>query len=193
MVKSNYLFDEYNKELNKHNDEITSLENDIRRIKDKIVELSTKYKDFVKNGNEEQADTLFNEIEILEDSKAKSLKRLSTKNELLESLKMEKLRELLLNRKTLPSLYDDEKSKAMNKLDKAIAQFNIVLDEINSLNEEYAKDMHRFDSWIDRYNMKKDDVFRKEYGRIIALYIENDLISPNIIRFNENKKLEVVK
>lgn len=193
MVKSNYLFDEYNKELNKHNDEITSLENDIRRIKDKIVELSTKYKDFVKNGNEEQADTLFNEIEILEDSKAKSLKRLSTKNELLESLKMEKLRELLLNRKTLPSLYDDEKSKAMNKLDKAIAQFNIVLDEINSLNEEYAKDMHKFDSWIDRYNMKKDDVFRKEYGRIIALYIENDLISPNIIRFNENKKLEVVK
>ncbi|OOV77551.1 hypothetical protein [Mammaliicoccus fleurettii] len=192
-MKSNYLFDEYNKELNKHNDEINLLENDIRRIKDKIVELSTKYKDFVKNGNEEQADTLFNEIEILEDSKAKSLKRLSTKNELLESLKMEKLRELLLNRKTLPSLYDDEKSKAMNKLDKAIAQFNIVLDEINSLNEEYAKDMHRFDSWIDRYNMKKDDVFRKEYGRIIALYIENDLISPNIIRFNENKKLEVVK
>lgn len=193
MVKSNYLFDEYNKELNKHNDEINLLENDIRRIKDKIVELSTKYKDFVKNGNEEQADALFNEIEILEDSKAKSLKRLSTKNELLESLKMEKLRELLLNRKTLPSLYDDEKSKAMNKLDKAIAQFNIVLDEINSLNEEYAKDMHKFDSWIDRYNMKKDDVFRKEYGRIIALYIENDLISPNIIRFNENKKLEVVK
>lgn len=193
MVKSNYLFDEYNKELNKHNDEINLLENDIRRIKDKIVELSTKYKDFVKNGNEEQADTLFNEIEILEDSKAKSLKRLSTKNELLESLKMEKLRELLLNRKTLPSLYGDEKSKAMNKLDKAIAQFNIVLDEINSLNEEYAKDMHKFDSWIDRYNMKKDDVFRKEYGRIIALYIENDLISPNIIRFNENKKLEVVK
>jgi len=192
-VKSNYLFDEYNKELNKHNDEINLLENDIRRIKDKIVELSTKYKDFVKNGNEEQADALFNEIEILEDSKAKSLKRLSTKKELLESLKMEKLRELLLNRKTLPSLYDDEKSKAMNKLDKAIAQFNIVLDEINSLNEEYAKDMHKFDSWIDRYNMKKDDVFRKEYGRIIALYIENDLISPNIIRFNENKKLEVVK
>lgn len=192
-MKSNYLFDEYNKELNKHNDEINLLENDIRRIKDKIVELSTKYKDFVKNGNEEQADALFNEIEILEDSKAKSLKRLSTKNELLESLKMEKLRELLLNRKTLPSLYDDEKSKAMNKLDKAIAQFNIVLDEINSLNEEYAKDMHKFDSWIDRYNMKKDDVFRKEYGRIIALYIENDLISPNIIRFNENKKLEVVK
>lgn len=192
-MKSNYLFDEYNKELNKHNDEITLLENDIRRIKDKIVELSTKYKDFVKNGNEEQADTLFNEIEILEDSKAKSLKRLSTKNELLESLKMEKLRELLLNRKTLPSLYEDEKLKAMNKLDKAIAQFNIVLDEINSLNEEYAKDMHKFDSWIDRYNMKKDDVFRKEYGRIIALYIENDLISPNIIRFNENKKLEVVK
>ena len=192
-MKSNYLFDEYNKELNKHNDEINLLENDIRRIKDKIVELSTKYKDFVKNGNEEQADALFNEIEILEDSKAKSLKRLSTKKELLESLKMEKLRELLLNRKTLPSLYDDEKSKAMNKLDKAIAQFNIVLDEINSLNEEYAKDMHKFDSWIDRYNMKKDDVFRKEYGRIIALYIENDLISPNIIRFNENKKLEVVK
>lgn len=192
-MKSNYLFDEYNKELNKHNDEINLLENDIRRIKDKIVELSTKYKDFVKNGNEEQADALFDEIEILEDSKAKSLKRLSTKNELLESLKMEKLRELLLNRKTLPSLYDDEKSKAMNKLDKAIAQFNIVLDEINSLNEEYAKDMHKFDSWIDRYNMKKDDVFRKEYGRIIALYIENDLISPNIIRFNENKKLEVVK
>lgn len=192
-MKSNYLFDEYNKELNKHNDEINLLENDIRRIKDKIVELSTKYKDFVKNGNEEQADALFNEIEILEDSKAKSLKRLSTKNELLESLKMEKLRELLLNRKTLPSLYDDEKSKAMNKLDKAIAQFNIVLDEINSLNEEYAKDMHKFDSWIDRYNMKKDNVFRKEYGRIIALYIENDLISPNIIRFNENKKLEVVK
>lgn len=193
MVKSNYLFDEYNKELNKHNDEITLLENDITRIKDKIVELSTKYKDFVKNGNEEQADALFDEIEILEDSKTKSLKRLSTKNELLESLKKEKLRELLLNRKTLPSLYDDEKSKAMNKLDKAIAQFNIVLDEINSLNEEYAKDMLKFDSWIDRYNMKKDDVFRKEYGRVIALYIENDLISPNIIRFDENKKLEVVK
>lgn len=99
----------------------------------------------------------------------------------------------MLNRKNIPELYQDEAQSLARELEDTIEQFNNVIDKINNVNEEYQKDMYKFDSFIDQYEMKKDDLFRQRYGEVIVLYLNNFLINTKSIHFNEHQKLEVEK
>ncbi|MCE4966437.1 hypothetical protein KJB81_07350 [Staphylococcus chromogenes] len=192
-MKSNHLFEKYSDEIKGYKEEINNLESKIEDTTKTIEDLSSKYKEYIKVGNDNEADKTFNKISKLEDEKAKDIKRFETKKELFNSIKREKLIDLLLNRKSIPELYQDELQGLERELEDTIEQFNNVIDKINNMNEEYRKDMHKFDSLIDQYEMKKDDLFRQRYGEVIVLYLNNFLINTKSIQFNEHQKLEVEK
>ncbi|HDE4337187.1 TPA: hypothetical protein PDW96_000754 [Staphylococcus aureus] len=192
-MKSNHLFEKYAEEVKGYKEEIDNLESKIEDTTKTIENLSSQYKEYIKAGNDNEADKTFNKISKLEDEKAKDIKRFETKKELFNSIKREKLIDLLLNRKSIPELYQDELQGLERELEDTIKQFNNVIDKINNMNEEYRKDMHKFDSLIDQYEMKKDDLFRQRYGEVIVLYLNNLLINTKSIQFNEHQKLEVEK
>lgn len=192
-MKTNHLFEKYAEEVKGYKEEIDNLESKIEDTTKTIEDLSSQYKEYIKAGNENDADKTFNKISKLEDEKAKDNKRFETKKELFNSIKREKLIDLLLNRKSIPELYQDESQGLERELEDTIKQFNNVIDKINNMNEEYRKDMHKFDSLIDQYEMKKDDLFRQRYGEVIVLYLNNLLINTKSIQFNEHQKLEVEK
>ena len=192
-MKTNHLFEKYSDEVKGYKEEIDNLESKIEDTTKTIEDLSSQYKEYIKIGNDSEADKTFDKISKLEDEKAKDMKRLETKKELFKGIKREKLIDLLLNRKSIPELYQDEAQELARELEDTIKQFNNVIDKINNMNEEYRKDMHKFDSLIDQNEMKKDDLFRQRYGEVIVLYLNNFLINTKSIHFNERQRLEVKK
>lgn len=192
-MKTNHLFEKYSDEVKGYKEEINNLESKIENTTKTIENLSSKYKEYIKVGNDNKADKTFNKISKLEDEKAKDNKRFEIKKELFNSIKREKLIDLLLNRKNIPELYQEEAQSLARELEGTIKQFNNVIDKINNMNEEYREDMYKFDSLIDQNEMKKDNLFRQRYGEVIVLYLNNFLINTKSIRFNAHKKLEVKK
>lgn len=192
-MKTNHLFEKYSDEVKGYKEEIDNLETKIEDTTKTIEDLSSQYKEYIKIGNDSEADKTFDKISKLEDEKVKDMKRLETKNDLFKGIKREKLIDLLVNRKNVPEFYQDETQELAHELDDAIKQFNNVIDKINNMNEEYQKDMYKFDSLIDRNEMKKDGLFRQRYGEVIVLYLNNFLINTRSIQFNEHQKLEVKK
>lgn len=192
-MKTKHLFENYKEGIKGYNDELLTIDNRVKEATSKIESLTSKYKEYVKNGSDEKADQVFDEISKLEDDKAKDIKKYNVKKEMFESIKYNKLLELLLNRKDVPKFYEEEKQEVLKNLNKAIVNFNAAMDKLNSLNKEYRKDMYEFDTWIDIHNMKKDDRFRSEYGKVIALYTDTHLFNPNSIIFNKKNKLEELK
>lgn len=190
-MKTDYLFQKYNNDLKERQTEITDLKAKIGETNVTIENLSNQYKDYVKNGDDGSADKTFTKIAKSEDEKARDIKRLETKQELFNSIKHDKLVDLLLNRKEVSKLYEDEVKQLSSELNKSIDQFNTVIEKINNINDEYRKDMHKFDAIIDQNEMKKDDTFRRKYGEVIALYLNHQLINTKSINFNEHRKLEV--
>ncbi|MBE7355684.1 hypothetical protein INS17_03970 [Staphylococcus haemolyticus] len=190
-MKTDYLFQKYNNDLKERQTEITDLKAKIDETNVTIEKLSNQYKDYVKNGDDGSADKTFTKIAKSEDEKARDIKKLETKQELYNSIKHDKLVDLLLNRKEVSKLYKDEVKQLSSELNKSIDQFNTVIEKINSINEEYRKDMYKFDTIIDQNEMKKDDTFRRKYGEVIALYLNHQLINTKSINFNEYRKLEV--
>ncbi|MDM7882594.1 coiled-coil domain-containing protein [Staphylococcus borealis] len=190
-MKTNYLFQKYNNDLKERQTEITDLKAKIDETNVTIENLSNQYKDYGKNGDDGSADKTFTKIAKLEDEKVRDIKKLETKQELFNSIKHDKLVDLLLNRKEVSKLYKDEVKQLSSELNKSIDQFNTVIEKINNINDEYQKDMHKFDAIIDQNEMKKDDTFRCKYGELIALYLNHQLINTKSINFNEHRKLEV--
>lgn len=190
-MKTDYLFQKYNNDLKERHTEITDLKAKIDETNVTIENLSNQYKDYVKNGDDGSADKTFTKIAKLEDEKVRDIKKFETKQELFNSIKHDKLVDLLLNRKEVSKLYKDEVKQLSSELNKSIDQFNTVIEKINNINDEYQKDMHKFDAIIDQNEMKKDDTFRRKYGELIALYLNHQLINTKSINFNEHRKLEV--
>lgn len=95
-MKTNHLFEKYSDEVKGYKEEIENLESKIEDTTKTIEDLSSKYKEYIKIGDDSEADKTFNKISKLEDEKAKDIKRFETKKELFNSIKREKTHRLIV-------------------------------------------------------------------------------------------------
>ncbi|WP_254693625.1 hypothetical protein [Staphylococcus aureus] len=61
-MKTNHLFEKYSDEVKGYKEEINNLESKIENTTKTIEDLSSKYKEYIKVGNDNEADKTFNKI-----------------------------------------------------------------------------------------------------------------------------------
>lgn len=79
-------------------------------------------------------------------------KRIATKVDVYEELKLKKTVELLKNQKELPNLYQSDLTALLEELQPVIEQYNAIENRIKELNGEYRDE---FQDFVDLYESER--------------------------------------
>lgn len=143
-MKTQHLFDDYNEYINNQEQSISDLTKQKQELQAKNKDNQAKYKELIANGEDEKADELFTVI-AEDDKKLNAInKRLDTKKEVSQEARDKKTVELLKHQKDLSYLYANEKTELIEELKSIADQYNDVIDKIENVNDDYAKEFSRF-------------------------------------------------
>lgn len=161
-MKTAKYFDEYNEYVTGQRENINKIENERQELSQRIKEDKAKYKELIANSQDDEADALYTTFDSNE-KKLKALeKRLSTKKEVFDEARRKKAIELIKHQADLPHLYKKDKERILAKFEPIVEEYNKVVDEIATLNDEYEYEFYRFVGPYDKENFEKDKEVRAE-------------------------------
>lgn len=193
-MKTQHLFDEYNKYINNQEQSILDLTKQKQELQTKNKDNQSKYKELIANGDDEKAYDLFSVI-AEDDKKLNAInKRLDTKKEVSQEARDKKTVELLKHQKDLSYLYANEKVELVEELKSIVDQYNTVIEKIENVNEDYGEEHARF---VEVY--QSEDIFKKSQNdKSIKAELRNnfqetqysDFINAGELPFIHDKKLQ---
>lgn len=133
-------------EIENSNSELAA---EIKADEARYTALNEQYKEYVRTGKDNEADTLLDDIQSLESTIKKKDTRLKTKRSLVGETLRETALETLAYAKNVKDEYQPELDKIDNKVVSLLAEVNELLniksDKIEEYNEEYSKYVKIYD------------------------------------------------
>ena len=142
-MKTSKYFDEYNEYVIGQRENINKLEDERQELSQRIKEDKEKYKDLIANSQDDEADALYSTFDKNEQKLKALQKRLETKQEVFDDARRKKAIEILKHQGELPRLYQEDKERILSKFVPIIKEYNIVIEEIEALNNEYEDGVYR--------------------------------------------------
>lgn len=147
-MKTKHLFDEYYEFLDNQQTQLKDLKAEANELSNSIKANEQQYKEHISAGEDKKADKLYHRIEDSKKSLSALNKRIATKADVYEELKLKKTVELLKNQKELPNLYQSDLTALLEELQPVIEQYNAINNRIKKLNGEYKSE---FQDYVDLY------------------------------------------
>lgn len=151
-MKTEHLFDEYYEFLDNQQTQLKDLKAEANELSNSIKANEQQYKEHISAGEDKKADKLYHSIEDSKKSLSALNKRIATKVDVYEELKLKKTVELLKNQKELPNLYQSDLTALLEELQPVIEQYNAINNRIKELNNEYKGE---FQDFVDLYESER--------------------------------------
>ncbi|EGQ4115428.1 hypothetical protein ACEPSL_08195 [Staphylococcus pseudintermedius] len=168
-MRTQEYYDEYKSFTDRKKEEIEHLESSINKLKGELLEQQTAYKEFIKQGKEDEASECFSKQTVIHQEIQKNERQIAVKRDIIATAGKEKRAELLGQVKDLKSFYKDNLDKVLTKLNKAVATYNNAIDELNQLNAEYSREELVYGNMFEY--MDRDE--RKELRAQLQLHPNN--------------------
>lgn len=176
-MKTQHLFDEYYEFLDNQQTQLKDLKAEANELSNSIKANEQQYKEHISAGEDKKADKLYHNIEDSKKSLSALNKRIATKADVYEELKLKKTVELLKNQKELTNLYQSDRIALIEQLQPVMEQYNAIIDSINEINKDYQDE---FQDYVDLYeseNINENKAARAElmnkFSRITGGLIPN--------------------
>lgn len=147
-MKTKHLFDEYYEFLDNQQAQLKDLKAEANELSNSIKANEQQYKEHISAGEDKKADKLYHSIEDSKKSLSALNKRIATKADVYEELKLKKTIELLKNQKELPNLYQSDRLALIEQLQPVMEQYNAIINSINEINKDYQDE---FQDFVDLY------------------------------------------
>lgn len=151
-MKTQHLFDEYYEFLDNQQTQLKDLKAEANELSNSIKANEQQYKEHISAGEDKKADKLYHSIEDSKKSLSALNKRIATKVDVYEELKLKKTVELLKNQKELPNLYQSDRLALIEQLQPVMEQYNAIINSINEINKDYQGE---FQDFVDLYNSER--------------------------------------
>lgn len=161
-MRTQHLFDKYNKEISDYQNRINTVKKQIEDNNQQLSDLNSKYKNALKNNNFQEAESIYSDVSELEEKNKALVKEHNIKTSMFNDVKNEKMIDLLSNLTVVDTYYKDDFKKVLNKLDKIIRDYNNVIDEINKLNSEYSKEKYKYYSLIETKGLIRNAALKEK-------------------------------
>lgn len=161
-MRTQYLFDKYNKEISDYQNRINTVKKQIEDNNQQLSDLNSKCKNALKNNNFQEAESIYSDVSELEEKNKALVKEHNIKTSMFNDVKNEKMIDLLSNLSVVDSYYKDDFKKVLNKLDKIIRDYNNVIDEINKLNSEYSQEKYKYYSLIETKGLIRNAALKEK-------------------------------
>lgn len=161
-MKTKHLFDEYYEFLDNQQTQLKDLKAEANELSNSIKANEQQYKEHISAGEDKKADKLYHNIEDSKKSLSALNKRIATKADVYEEVKLNKTVELLKNQKELTNLYQSDRLALIEQLQPIMEQYNAIIDSINELNKDYQDE---FQDYVDLYeseHISEDKATRSE-------------------------------
>ena len=151
-MRTQHLFDEYYEFLDNQQTQLKNLKAEANELSNSIKANEEQYKEHISAGEDKKADKLYHSIEDSKKSLSALNKRIATKVDVYEELKLKKTVELLKNQKELPNLYQSDRLALIEQLQPVMEQYNAIINSINEINKDYQGE---FQDFVDLYNSER--------------------------------------
>ncbi|MBU0439055.1 pathogenicity island protein [Staphylococcus succinus] len=161
-MKTEHLFDEYNEFLDNQQSQLKNLKAEANELNNSIKADEEQYKEHISTGEDKKADKLYHSIEESKKSLSALNKRIATKADVYDELKLKKTIELLKNQKELPNLYHSDRLALIEQLQPVIEQYNAIINSIIEVNNEYLDEFQDFVDLYESENISENKEARAE-------------------------------
>ncbi|PTJ91804.1 hypothetical protein BU020_11450 [Staphylococcus simulans] len=161
-MRTQHLFDKYNKEISDYQNRINTVKKQIEDNNQQLSDLNSKYKNTLKNNNFQEAESIYSDVSELEEKNKALVKEHNIKTSMFNDVKNEKMIDLLSNLSVVDLYYKDDFKKVLNKLDKIIRDYNNVIDELKKLNSEYSQEKYKYYSLIETKGLIRNAALKEK-------------------------------
>lgn len=190
-MRTQHLFDKYNKEVSDYQNSINTVKQQIEDNNQQLSDLNSKYKNALKNNKFQEAESIYSDVSELEEKNKALVKEHNIKSSMFNDVKGEKMIDLLSNLSEVDSYYNEDFKKVLNKLDKVIQDYNNTIDEIGKLNKEYSQEKNKYYSLIESNGLIKSAALRERVnGMPLTRPVNLNYFNVKNIRIKQDK-LEV--
>ncbi len=161
-MKTKYLFEQHEQLIRENSKTIQDLQLDTQNKRQELNKLNKQYEQYVSEGQDDKADSLFSKIVSTETAIKMNEKKLSTKGPILKKKERDNVIAILKQIDELPKLYADEKADLEKKYEEAKRQLMAVEAEIKELNRAYDDDYLQYVDMYEHYDygFPQDKTFR---------------------------------
>jgi len=161
-MKTTHLFKQHEQMISENRKTIQELQQDTDTKRQELKELNQQYEQYVNDGQDDKADSLFSSIVSTETAIKMNEKKLNTKGPILKKKERDNAINILKQVNKLPELYADEKAVLEEKYETAKRQLMAVKAEITVLNRTYDDDYLQYVNMYEDYDEGQDKSFRRE-------------------------------
>ncbi|PTI96105.1 hypothetical protein BU048_12075, partial [Staphylococcus simulans] len=113
-MRTQHLFDKYNKEISDYQNRINTVKKQIEDNNQQLSDLNSKYKNALKNNNFQEAESIYSDVSELEEKNKALVKEHNIKTSMFNDVKNEKMIDLLSNLSVVDLYYKDDFKKVLN-------------------------------------------------------------------------------
>lgn len=188
MLQSEKIIENYYNRIKELNDANRKLAAEIAQHKRDLTAANEQYTELVKEGKDDQADDLIEDIEALEQSIKKKSKRLDTKKSLEEGAQLEEAYKALAHVPNIKNEFADDVAESNERLKTLLIDVNKELEHRKTVNEDYS-DVYMDFVRIDDMAKPEDKEKRKEYHRRRGVQLYST--APSLVSDNVDLSLSV--
>lgn len=189
MLQSEKVVQNYYDRINELNNANSRLAAEIKQERNSLAAANERYTEHVKQGEDDQADDLIEDMEALEQSIKKKSKRLETKKSLEEGAHMEEALKALSHVSKIKNDFSKDVADSDERLKALLIDIDKELEHRQSIDQQY-KGIYTDFIQIKDDNEPEDKDDRTEFRNLIKPF-RMHYTAPNLIGDNVNLSLAV--